>query len=226
MDTAYLTAFKTTFVVVAALLPILNPPGAAPVFLALTQGATPEVRAVLARRIALNVFFMLIVAMFVGSFVLEFFGISLPVVRVAGGLLVCSTAWHLLTAPDPQDTGDAALTAQSLTFDALSQRAFYPLTFPLTCGPGSIAVAITLGANLQSSKIALLHMTTAALGILLLAVTVFVCLRYAERILRPLGKTGTTVFLRLMAFVLLCIGVEILWGGLSSLLEPWKAARA
>jgi multiple antibiotic resistance protein len=224
MDPSIVAAFKTVFVVVAALLPILDPPGAAPVFLAMTHGASPEVRAVLARRIALNAFFMLVTAMFVGSFVLEFFGISLPVVRVAGGLLVCSTAWQLLTAADPQGTGDAALT-DTVSFDALSRRAFYPLTFPLTCGPGSIAVAITLGANLQSSKIAILHMTSAVLGVMLLAATVFVFLRFAERILRPLGKTGTTVFLRLMAFVLLCIGVQILWDGMSGLLEPWKAAR-
>jgi multiple antibiotic resistance protein len=224
MDATLIAAFKTVFVVVAALLPILDPPGAAPVFLAMTQGASPETRAVLARRIATNVFFMLVVAMFVGSFVLEFFGISIPVVRVAGGLLVCSTAWNLLSAADPQGTGDAALTP-SASFDALSQRAFYPLTFPLTCGPGSIAVAITLGANLQSSKIAVLHMSAAVVGVLLLAGTVFVFLRYAERILRPLGRTGTNVFLRLMAFVLLCIGVQILWDGLAELLEPWKAHR-
>ena len=225
MDASLIIAFKTIFVVVAALLPILDPPGAAPIFLAMTQGASREVRAVLARRIAFNVFFMLVAAMFVGSFVLEFFGISLPVVRVAGGLLVCSTAWQLLTAPDPQVTGDAALTAGSVSFDDLSQRAFYPLTFPLTCGPGSIAVAITLGASLQSSKVPLLSMASAVVGLLLLAATVFVFLRFAERILRPLGKNGTTVFLRLMAFVLLCIGVQILWDGMSELLEPWKAVR-
>ena len=131
----------------------------------------------------------------------------------------------MLTAADPQDTGDAAISANSVSFDVLSQRAFYPLTFPLTCGPGSIAVSITLGASLQSSKVAVLNMASAMVGLVLLAATVFVFLRYAERILRPLGKTGTTVFLRLMAFVLLCIGVEILWDGLSALLEPWKAVR-
>ena len=226
MDPSLVGAFKTAFVVVAGLLPILNPPGAAPVFLSLTQGASPGVRAMLAKRVALNVALMLIAAMFVGSFVLEFFGISLPVVRVAGGLLVCSTGWQLLSAANPQQTGDAARTAETTTsFDIYSERAFYPLTFPLTCGPGSIAVAITLGANIQGSKVVFMHMTAAVLGVLLLAVIVFVCLRFAERLLRPLGKTGTTVFLRLSAFVLLCIGVQIFWDGLSELLEPWKARR-
>lgn len=224
MEPTLIAAFKTVFVVVAALLPILNPPGAAPVFLAMTSGASPSVRAVLARRIATNVFIMLVSAMVIGSFVLEFFGISLPVVRVAGGLLVCSAAWQLLTSADPQGTGDAALTANTASFDVLSQRAFYPLTFPLTCGPGSISVAITLGADLQSSKVAALHLAAAALGAALLAAAVFVFLRFAERLLRPLGRTGTTVFLRLSAFVLLCIGVQILWGGLAELLAPWKGA--
>jgi multiple antibiotic resistance protein len=222
VDSTLIAAFKTVFVVVAALLPVLNPPGAAPVFLSMTQGASAEVRAVLARRIAVNVLVMLVAAMFVGSFVLEFFGISLPVVRVAGGLLVCSTGWQLLSASDPQETGDAR-TAASASFDVLSQRAFYPLTFPLTCGPGSLAVAITLGANLQASKVAVLHMSAAVLGVLVLAASIYVCLRFADGLLKPLGKTGATVFLRLSAFVLLCIGVQIFWDGLSELLEPWKA---
>lgn len=225
METSLIAAFKTVFVVVAALLPILNPPGAAPVFLAMTDGADAGVRAVLARRIAINVMVMLVAAMFVGSFVLEFFGISLPVVRVAGGLLVCSTGWQLLSSADPQTNSDAARAANTVDFDTLSQRAFYPLTFPLTCGPGSIAVAITLGANLQGSKVAALHMASAVLGALVLAASIFVCLRFAEGLLKPLGKTGTTVFLRLSAFVLLCIGVQILWDGASELLEPWKASR-
>jgi multiple antibiotic resistance protein len=225
METSLIAAFKTVFVVVAALLPILNPPGAAPVFLAMTEGADADMRAMLARRIAFNVLVMLVAAMFVGSFVLEFFGISLPVVRIAGGLLVCSTGWQLLSSADPQTNSDAARTANTVNFDLLSQRAFYPLTFPLTCGPGSIAVAITLGANLQGSKVAILHMASAVLGALVLAASIFVCLRFAEGLLKPLGKTGTTVFLRLSAFVLLCIGVQIFWDGAAELLEPWKLAR-
>jgi multiple antibiotic resistance protein len=225
METSLIAAFKTVFVVVAALLPILNPPGAAPVFLAMTDGADAGVRAALARRIAINVLVMLVAAMFIGSFVLEFFGISLPVVRVAGGLLVCSTGWQLLSSSDPHTTSDAARTANTVNFDVLSQRAFYPLTFPLTCGPGSIAVAITLGANLQGSKVAVMHMAAAVLGALVLAASIFVCLRFAEGLLKPLGKTGTTVFLRLSAFVLLCIGVQIFWDGAAELLEPWKLSR-
>ena len=225
MESSLIAAFKTVFVVVAALLPILNPPGAAPVFLAMTEGADATMRAVLARRIAVNVLVMLVAAMFIGSFVLEFFGISLPVVRVAGGLLVCSTGWQLLSAADPQTNSDAARTATTVSLDVLSQRDFYPLTFPLTCGPGSIAVAITLGANLQASKVAALNMAAAVLGALVLAASIFVCLRYAAGLLRPLGKTGTTVFLRLSAFVLLCIGVQIFWDGASELLEPWKISR-
>ena len=96
---------------------------------------------------------------------------------------------------------------------------------PLTCGPGSVAVAIPLGASLQGSRLPVPGMGAAVLGVVLLAASVFVCFRFADRLLRPLGKTGTTVFLRLSAFVLLCIGVEIFWDGLSELLEPWKVRR-
>lgn len=225
MEPTLIAAFKTILLVVAALLPILNPPGAAPLFLVMTDGASPAERATLARRIATNVFFLLVAALLVGSFVLDFFGVSLPVVRVAGGLLVCSAGWKLLSSADPQGSGDAALTDASSRLDMLTQRAFYPLTFPLTCGPGSIAVAITLGASVQGNKVAVLHLLGAVIGAFLLAATVFVFLRFAERLLRPLGRNGTLVFLRLSAFVLLCVGVQIMWDGLAELLEPWKATR-
>ena len=87
---------KTFLFVLAALLPILNPAATAPIFLGLTEGASTHARAVLARRIARNMFMLMIAAMLVGSYVLDFFGISLPIVRVGGGLIVAAYGWRLL----------------------------------------------------------------------------------------------------------------------------------
>lgn len=215
--------FKYLFLVFAAILPIMNPAGAAPMFLSLTPGASPQTRAALARLIATFIFFLLLGAMFIGSYVRDFFGISIPVVRVGGGLLVCATGWRLLTAAESQDTHDAVQASAAPRAGQMKARAFDPLAFPITCGPGTIAVAITLGASLKDGGKESWLLTGAALsGIFLLALSVYLCFRFADGLLKPLGDTGTTVFMRLSAFVLLCVGVQIFWTGAAELLAPWK----
>ena len=101
----------------------------------------------------------------------------------------------------------------------IASRAFYPLTLPITVGPGTISVAITIGANHPRNVHSLLINGTAdAIGAALIALTVFACYRYADLVLRRLGETGTSVLVRLSAFILFCIGVQILWNGASALL--------
>jgi multiple antibiotic resistance protein len=218
---------KTVLFVMAALLPIMNPPGNAPVVLALTAGASEQVRALIARRIARNVFSLLLAAMLVGSYVLAFFGISLPVVKVAGGLLVISTGWGLLATEDPSPTTQAMPSGSSpWSPDRVAQKAFYPLTFPLTVGPGSISVSLTLGAGLheQGHEI-IVPLIASIIGLALAAGVVYLSYRYAGRLIHALGTTGTIVLLRLSAFILICIGVQLVWGGLSELLQPWQPVR-
>ena len=135
---------KSILLVVSALFPIVDPIGGAPVFLLLTRDYAPDTRRVLARRIAVDSFILLIASFTLGAHVLSFFGISLPVVQVGGGLIVVSAGWAMLNQKDANDQGSPRRTVTCA--DALSQ-AFYPLTLPLTVGPGSISVAITLGAN-------------------------------------------------------------------------------
>jgi multiple antibiotic resistance protein len=201
--------------VFAALLPIVNPFGGAPVFLAMTAECTPELRRKLARRVALNAFLLLLGAVFVGSYVLNFFGLSVAVVQVAGGLVVCALGWDLLRqdtlAPDPVPSAGSPTD--------IGTRAFYPLTLPLTVGPGSISVAVTIGANhAQGVRSVLQNGASQLIGVTLIAVTILVCYAYADRGLRALGATGTSVLVRLSAFILLCIGVQIFWNGASALI--------
>ena len=212
---------KSLLFAMAAVLPIVNPLATAPMFTTLTHGVDESTRADLARRIGRHVAMLLIGATLVGSYVLDFFGISLPIVRVAGGLVVASMAWRMLNAQQAAE-GDPDQMAQSVTASNMRIRAFYPLTFPLTCGPGSIAVAITVGASLHTPKVAESLVTFAGgmLGMALIGVLVALTYRYATRLLRPLGEMGQIVFMRLMAFILLSIGVQILWDGASALIGP------
>ena len=204
----------------AALLPILNPAATAPIFLGLTEGASPRTLAMLARKIARNMFALMLGSMLVGSYVLEFFGISLPIVRVGGGLIVAATAWRLITATHATVDSRTEL-AESFTPEMARRQAFYPLTFPISCGPGSIAAAITVGVSLNDERIArsVAHMAGGALALLVIGILLYLAFRYAERLLKPLGEAGTVIFLRLSAFILLCLGVQIVWDGLSELLR-------
>jgi multiple antibiotic resistance protein len=211
---------KSFAFVLAALLPILNPAATAPIFLGLTDGATPQTRTTLARRIARNMVLLMVGAMVVGSFVLDLFGISLPIVRVGGGLIVASNAWRLLNANTPSNDSRQAL-AEAFTPEHARTQAFYPLTFPISCGPGSLAAAITVGVSLHDDRFSasLARFGGGVLALLLIGVILYLAFRYAVQLLKPLGETGSVVFLRLSAFILLCVGVQIVWDGLSALLR-------
>ena len=208
---------KSILLVVSALFPIVDPVGGSPVFLSLTGGYTAQARRLLARRIAMNSFVLLVASFAIGSHVLSFFGISLPVVQVGGGLIVISTGWAMLNQKDGNDRGAVGRTVNST--DVL-RDAFYPLTLPLTVGPGSISVAVTLGANeprhLGANLLALL---AAAIGSALVAVTIYLCYGFADRLAGIMGPSGMNVILRLSSFLLVCIGVQILWNGASQLLS-------
>lgn len=174
-------------------------------------------RQALARRIAVNGFTILLVSIFIGSHILAFFGISLPVVQVGGGLLVAAAGWRRL---DPREDQLAPADAPPWDPDEIIRRAFYPLTLPLTVGPGSISVAITLGANTTRTHSDLwVFVTAIVIAVTLLAFSIYFCYRFAENMARLLGGNGTSIFLRLSSFILLCIGVQIFWNGASALLS-------
>jgi multiple antibiotic resistance protein len=210
-------ATNAFLLVYAALFPIVNPVADAPLFLGLTEFCTDSQRVVLARRVAVNSFFLLVGSMFIGSHVLEFFGISLPVVRIGGGLVVSAFGWKLLNAEPSPDASKVEAGMQATAPDP-----FYPLTMPLTVGPGSISVAITLGSQLPKMAGAE-HLTLAVggavAGALAMALSVYFSYRFAQRLVRLLGPHGTQVVVRLSAFILFCIGIQILWGGWSDLIR-------
>jgi multiple antibiotic resistance protein len=209
-------AAKNLLLVLVALFPIVDPLGGSPFFLALTRDYAPEARKALSWRIAINSFFLLIASYFVGTYILAFFGISLPVVQLGGGLIVIATGWALLKQRD-DEKHDMHRTVQPQ--DPFHQ-AFYPLTMPLTVGPGSISVAITLGANAaRHHAYHPLTILAALIGMVLIAISILLCYAFADRLAQMLGTTGMTVITQLSSFFLVCIGVQIAWNGIKELLE-------
>jgi multiple antibiotic resistance protein len=209
-------AAKNLLLVLVALFPIVDPLGGSPFFLALTSEYSPEARKALSWRIAVNSFSLLLGSYFVGTYVLAFFGISLPVVQVGGGLILVATGWTLLEPRDDEKHDPHRTVHPQDTF----RQAFYPLTLPLTVGPGSISVAITLGANAaHHHPYHPLTILAALVGLVLIAVSILLCYAFADRLARILGATGMTVITQLSSFFLVCIGVQIAWNGIKALLE-------
>jgi multiple antibiotic resistance protein len=164
----------------------------------------------------MNSFFLLIGSYLIGTHILAFFGISLPAVQVAGGLIVISTGWTMLKRREDEERSEVDRNVQ--TQDAFRQ-AFYPLTLPLTVGPGSISVAITLGANAAHDHgLNLLAILAALIGSVVIAFSIFLCYGFADRLAQILGATAMSVIMRLSSFLLVCIGVQIVWNGVSALL--------
>ena len=210
---------NTFLVVLAAIFPVVNPPGTALVFLALTRGAPRKLRRELAWRIAKNSFIVLVCSLLGGALILQFYGISIPILRVAGGYIVAVAGWRLLhegshkeieTSDDPDPRGN------------LIDKAFYPLTMPLTTGPGTIAVVISLGLShpvVTNPTDQFIFVIATLSALTAIAATIFLCFAYADRVQTLLGQGGTDIAVRLSAFILFCLGVQILWSGGSELLR-------
>lgn len=213
---------KSVLLLVSALFPIVNPLGGSPVFLALTAGYPESARRVLARKVAINSLILLLASFLVGTHVLAFFGISIPVVQVGGGIMVVANGWALLQRKDEPDRSKSMQQASPMD---LFHNAFYPLTLPLTVGPGSISVALTLGANEpREFRASLPGILAAVIGIVLVAVSIYLCYGFADRLAAVIGENGMSIVLRLSAFLLVCIGVQIVWNGVSALLRSLQQA--
>ncbi|WP_337998194.1 MarC family protein [Oleispirillum naphthae] len=211
--------FNTFLLALAAIFPVVNPPGAALIFLGLTQDTPPKIRDILAWRIARNSFFVLICALLLGALILQFYGISVPILRVAGGIIVAVAGWKLLN--EGSHKGAAAEASEASDAKILNQ-AFYPLTLPLTTGPGTISVVISLGlSNGFSAKLmdSLIFVIACLLAIVVVSLIIYFCFKYAHRLQTLLGHGGTDIAVRLFAFILFCLGIQIFWSGASELLR-------
>ena len=215
----------------SALLPLINPLGSALIFLGLVGAAPIEAYRALARKIAINTMIFFAVIELIGSALLGFFGISLPIVQVSGGIVIAMIGWSLLnqkdSAPSPEKTEAAVPAVTQFEIDSLQQKAFYPFTFPITAGPGSIVVMLTLSVHASQPTLsgkALAHVGL-FIAVILLSGLVYLCYAYAPKIARTISPSTAHGILRVVAFILLCIGVQIAWNGLSDLLSTLLAKR-
>ncbi len=204
----------------SALLPVIDPIGSALVFLALVGKVPGPVYRNLARKIGIGTALFLVAVEMAGAGFLSLFGLSLPVVQVSGGLVLAGMGWSQLNQTDYTTARDQAqLAAGSL--ERLERKIFYPLTFPVTAGPGAVVVMLTLSAHFSDKST--LDNVMAHLGIVgavaALSALVFLSYAYAPKITERISDQTERGVERVISFVLLCIGVQIAWNGLESMLK-------
>jgi multiple antibiotic resistance protein len=211
----------------SALLPLINPLGSALIFLGLVGRAPIDAYRALARRIAINTVIFFAVIEVIGEYLLGFFGISLPIMQVSGGIVIAMIGWSVLnqkdTAPNPEKTNVTVAPAVTMAeIDELQEKAFYPFTFPITAGPGCIVVMLTL--SVHATQHTLTDTVLAHVGLFIAAIvlsaSVYLCYAYAPKIARAISPSTVHGILRVVAFILFCIGVQIAWNGLKGLLTP------
>lgn len=206
----------------SALLPVVNPAGSSLIFLGVLGNASSGVFRSLARKVAISTALFLLVIELIGAGLLAFFGISLPVVQLAGGFVLAAMGWGLLKEKTGQDNRVPGQTpADSGVGNSVEAKVFYPLTFPITAGPGCIVIMLTLSAHASRGGLfdkVLAHVGIAA-AVIAMSFAVLVFYTYAPKITQKIAPQTVQGILRVIAFVLLCIGVQIAWNGLEAMLK-------
>jgi multiple antibiotic resistance protein len=217
-NNAFLLAFSSLF-------SIINPVGGALIFDSFTRGFSHTERTKVAARVGLYSLLIMFGALWGGVYVLNFFGVSLDALRIAGGLVVTTMGWRQLTSGDQhadRKNREEQVAAEDAEGDPM-QLAFFPLTLPFTTGPGTIAVAITLGAVRPPFHFGFLPFFIGmSLAAVANAAIIWISYRYADRVTALIGATARLVVVRLTAFLLMAIGVQILLGALGDLVVKWR----
>ncbi|MEI6286062.1 MAG: MarC family protein [Bacillota bacterium] len=195
-----------------ALVSIINPLGSAGIFLANTAEATAAERQMLAQKIAVYGLLFLLAVIFAGNPILTFFGLKLKFIEIGGGMVILASAWKILMADDAKPADTAAPTGN------IRDKAFVPLTFPFTVGPGACAVALGLMARSEDqghkfATVALYYGEMVIASIMAMS-CVWLVYRYIDVISKALGATGTKVAVKMLMFLLLCMGVEMVYDGI------------
>jgi multiple antibiotic resistance protein len=202
---------RTFLLAFTALFSIVNPIGTAFIFSQVTADRSHVERTQLARRIGLYSALVMLGALWGGTAVMDFFGVSIAALRIAGGLVVAAWAWELLSAPEERDLRKQRQAGQAV---GVQDVAFFPLTLPMTTGPGTISVAIALGSNRPTGAASSIGFVTAtSLAALGVAVLIWLAYRSSDSITAFLGETRVQIVTRLSAFLLLCVGVQIMLNG-------------
>ncbi len=212
------------FISVVALFPVVNPIGSALLVSPYFSGLSKAEKKAAVRKIAFYSFCLCTFFLLAGHLLLNLFGITIPVIQLAGGIMICKTGWESLSAdnnsqPQPPVTDNGASPAP--VSDSIEDKLFYPITFPLTTGAGTISVLFTLGAHSVDANLTNYIINTSAILIAIIFMCILVIIFYLNTrlILNYLGSQTENIINRLVAFLLFCVGLQIASTGIKSLFK-------
>ena len=212
----------TTFM---ALFHVVNPIGSGILFLNLTPLADNKTRRILARKIALNSLIIMLITLIAGVYILKLFGITIPIVQICGGAMILTMGWRSLNRDDYTNESDQKKYIKSQIQQSdladYNNNVFYPFTFPFTIGPGSIAVTLTVSAESINNEVGsgILQYMAATVAILLVSLTIYLCYSSSNYVMSKITEQVRRVIMKILSFVLLCIGGQIIENGLTEFLR-------
>jgi multiple antibiotic resistance protein len=211
--------FQLVFAGFISLFPAVNPVGSAFIVDPLLSGLNHTERKAASKRIAFYCFLICTVSILIGTYIMELFGISIPIVQVAGGIMICRMGWQLLTTDDGIKKGSKE-TAQP-DRDDTENLLFYPVSFPMTTGAGTISVLLTLSAHGEDTDISkhLVKLLALFIAVLLICLLIYICYANTPRLIKRLGPRGEQIVNKLSAFLVFCIGMQIATAGIRTLLK-------
>ncbi|WP_345211756.1 MarC family protein [Mucilaginibacter gynuensis] len=209
------------FLGMIALFPVINPIGSAFMVSPYLAHLCPADKRVAVQKITIYAFFICIISLFAGQYILRLFGISMPIVQLGGGIMICKMGWEFLSTDDKKDTAEGVEKPVVVPFKSIANRLFYPITFPITTGAGTISVLFTLGAHVTvfGSREYYMNMLSIILAITAMCVLVYIFYLNTEKLIHYLGENGEMVVNRISAFLIFCVGLKIGFSGLTAILH-------
>lgn len=211
------------FIGIITLFPVVNPIGTAFILNPYFDNLTRKERKNAVKKIAVYAFIICTVTLFAGHWILELFGISIPVIQLAGGIMICKMGWESLSADSDSTESQvkAAHTAVAVASSRLQDKLFYPITFPVTTGAGTISVLFTLGARSSDETTRDYLMNTGALMIAIIVICVLIYIFYVntKTLIQYMGPKGENVVNRISAFLIFCVGLQIAVNGIKALMQ-------
>lgn len=219
---------QLVFIGIIALFPVINPIGSAFIVSQYFEGLSKLQKRKTIKKIAFYTFVLCAITLFTGHYILELFGISVPIIQLAGGIMICKFGWESLSATSDADTTtkEKPNEVSIKVLNDLSNKIFYPITFPITAGAGTISVIFTLSANANTNNLSQYFINTGAilLAIIMMALLVYFCYFNAGRLINYLGSSSEKIISRLMAFLIFCVGLQIAVGGITSLIKLYRGS--
>lgn len=218
---SYLSSFfHLAFITAITLFPAVNPVGTAFIVSPLLEGLNRKERLSAAKKIVLYCFIICTVSIVLGSWILKIFGLSLPIVQIAGGMIIFNMGWQLLVSKN-DNRAPERVAQPGDTFREVQNLLFYPIAFPMTTGAGTISVLLTLSASSgdKDLKSYLTDMGSVVVGALMIILIFYICIANTGWLLKKIGDRGQQIVNRISAFLVTCVGLQILWNGLQHILK-------